>query len=263
MFGSVARWFGAASSGSAGAAPETRVRLGVEGLESRECPATLAARARAVAAETLADARTLVYHVAVAEYYYPTIARDGVVADLIAVHNAADARHPEAVFAWTAQLVHLLQVEAQTTAAYGLYQTSPLAFQAIQDDLKELAADRLAEQRVVLAAQKSAPAAVRAQVQQQFRLPAISPAAAGVQASQRKIAQLDALQNQQASYFSGEWAASFAPVSGNQTYRQFDDPYDSGEFSTAEYEGPHFWRSGETIYLDFDGSYDGGDPNND
>src|SRR5438874_10088505 len=206
MFGAIAKWFGA-GSGSQGAARDNRTRLGVEGLETRECPASLAVRARSVVAETVRDARELVKYVAVAEYYSPTIARDAIDQDLVGLNNAANARNAEAVFVGTAQLLAHLSLEAQVASAYGIYQTSPLAYQAIGDDFKELlVTDRAAEQRIILAAERTHQPVVRVQVQRQFHAP-ISSTAASIQASQQKVAQLNALQNASGAYYSNAWVA--------------------------------------------------------
>lgn len=186
-----------------------RTRLSVTALESRDCPATLAGLAQTLVTQTLAHARQLVNDVAAVEYYHPTVARQPLVNDLVALNNAATARNLDGVFAGTGRLLGDLQTEAKLITAYHLNQASPLAYQAVKNDLTRLVNDRIAEIRLIVAAQQTAQAAQRVQVQQQFHIPPISTSLASYAASQAKLTQLAQLKNQQESYFGGSWADSF------------------------------------------------------
>src|SRR5262245_54180330 len=60
-------------------------RLNVTALEARDCPASLASMIQSVVAYTVADAKQLVNDVATIEYYRPTVARQAITNDLIAL----------------------------------------------------------------------------------------------------------------------------------------------------------------------------------
>src|SRR5439155_22486917 len=97
------------------------------------------------------------------------------------------------------------------------------------------------------AAERTQQPVTRVQVQRQIHAP-ISSTAATIQASQQKVAQLNALQNASGAYYSNSWVASFGAPDYSSWASSFggfgygDDAFDSGEFDTG-WLGDTTWRS--------------------
>ncbi len=215
MFDMIRRVFGTTSGRNTHPTTATRSRRlrtsrpGVESLESRDCPSTVAEVAQAIVLNTEAAAQQLVHDVYVFESAQPTLAVNQIGRDLVALYTATRSGNIDAIFADAGQLLSDLQAEASLISARHMRQISPLSYIAVQTDFRNLAVDYRLANELVLYVQQQYQAQQAQQLQQQFQVPPISVSQQSIQQSQAKISQINNLEAQQASIYNSDWVNSF------------------------------------------------------